>query len=129
MLPFSFFSWLGLGLVQAAFLTAALTPSMTPMMSDSFMIEEILAIDAHFAARPLAEQDAVTGLDVESDDLALLVARARTDGEDFAFHGLFLGRVGNDDTPGGLLLGFNPADHHPVVKRTEFHRLTLHVCA
>src|SRR6202142_2232745 len=48
--------------------------------------QKILAIHAHFAARPLAEQDAVTRLDVEGEQLALLVAGARADGDHFAFH-------------------------------------------
>ena len=67
--------------------------------------QEILAVDLHFAAGPLAEQDAVAGLDVEGDELALLVAGARADGDDFAFLRLFLGGVGDDDAAGGLLFG------------------------
>src|SRR5260370_443229 len=54
---------------------------------------EVLAVELHFGARPLAEQHAVAGLDVERVQLAILVARAGADGDDFAFHRLFLRRV------------------------------------
>src|SRR5579885_1600777 len=83
--------------------------------------QEILAIEAHLAARPLAEEDPVADPDVERNDLALLIARARPDRQHLAFHRLFLGRVRNDDAAGRLFLGVDPADHHPVMKRTEFH--------
>src|SRR5829696_6824296 len=35
--------------------------------------EEILAVDAHLGAGPLAEQDAISSLDIEHDDLSALV--------------------------------------------------------
>src|SRR5258708_30426004 len=79
--------------------------------------QKVLAIHAHFAARPLAEQDAVARLDVERKQLALLVAGARADGADFAFHRLFLGGVGDDDAAADLLLGTLPAEHSPVINR------------
>src|SRR6202171_2109688 len=41
--------------------------------------QKVLAIHAHFAARPFAEQDAVTRLDVEGKQLALFVAGTRAD--------------------------------------------------
>ena len=65
--------------------------------------QEFLAVDLDLGARPLAEQDAVAGLDVERDELAVLVAGARADGDDLAFLRLFLGGVGNDDAALGLL--------------------------
>ena len=34
--------------------------------------EKVFAVKLDFSARPLAEQDAVAGLDVESDELAVL---------------------------------------------------------
>src|SRR5829696_1984967 len=43
--------------------------------------QEILAVDADLGARPLAEQHAVAGLDIESDELSALVASTRTDGD------------------------------------------------
>jgi len=49
-----------------------------------------LTIDLDLGAGPLAEQDAVAGLDVERDQLARLVAGTGTDGDDLAFLGLLL---------------------------------------
>jgi hypothetical protein len=53
---------------------------------------------------------------------ALLVARARAGGEDFAFHRLFLRGVGNDDAAGGLRLLLDTADQDAVLSWTQFHR-------
>ena len=47
---------------------------MTPMTSDSFMINELLAVDLDLGARPLAEQDPVARLHVDGDQLARLIA-------------------------------------------------------
>src|SRR3990172_8915844 len=76
--------------------------------------QELLTVDLDLGAGPLAEQDAIAGLDVERDELAGLVAGTRPDGDDFAFLRLLLGGVGNDDPAGGLLLGLNPAYDHTV---------------
>src|SRR5215203_4809679 len=59
--------------------------------------EEILAVELHLGAGPFAEQDAVALLDVERHDRSLLVAPARTDGDDLALHRLFLRGIRNDD--------------------------------
>ena len=74
------------------------------MMSDLLHDQEILAVDLDLGARPLAEQDAVAGLDVERDELAALVAGAGADGDDLALLRLLLGGVGNDDAALRLLL-------------------------
>src|ERR1700751_5282116 len=58
--------------------------------------QQLLAVDLHFRARPLAEQHAVADLDVDRDQLAALVAATGADGDDFALRGLFLGCVGNE---------------------------------
>src|SRR5215203_4372527 len=79
--------------------------------------QEILAVDLHFRAGPLAEQDPVAGLDVERDELAALVAGARADGDDLAFLRLLLGGVGDDDAALGPLLGLDAADHDTIMKR------------
>src|SRR5260221_14611892 len=84
--------------------------------------DEVLAIELDLGARPLAEQDAVAGLDVERMQRAILAARARTDGDDFAFHRLFLGGVGNDDAPRGLCLGLDAAGQDAVLQRAKFPR-------
>src|SRR4029450_10245205 len=62
--------------------------------------QKILAVELDLAAGPLAEKDAVTGSDFYRHPLARLVAGARADGDDLAFHRLLLGGVGNDDTAG-----------------------------
>src|SRR6478672_2791421 len=83
--------------------------------------QQVLAVDLDLGARPLAEQHAVTDLDVDRDQLAGFVAASRADGDDFALGGLFLGSVGNDDAASGLLFCVDALDHDAVVKRTEFH--------
>ena len=83
--------------------------------------QEVLAIDLDLGAGPLAEQDAVAGLDVERHELAALVAGAGADGDDFAFLRLLLGGVGDDDAAGRLLFGFDAADDDAVVQGTKLH--------
>src|SRR5580704_5074870 len=83
--------------------------------------QEILAIELDLGAGPLAEQDAVALLDVERNERALLIAGARADGDDLAFHRLFLGGVRNDDAALGLALFLDALDHDTVVQRTELH--------
>src|SRR5580704_10705120 len=83
--------------------------------------EEILAVELDLRAGPLAEQDAVALLNVEWYDRALLIAGARADGDDLAFHRLFLGGVRNDDAALGLAFFLDTLDHDAVVKRTELH--------
>src|SRR3546814_7970459 len=58
---------------------------------------------------------------VGGDQLALVVAGAGADGENFALARLFLGGVGNDDAAGGLLVFLDPADRDTVMQRPEFH--------
>src|SRR5438876_11723810 len=67
--------------------------------------QEFLAVELDLGARPFAEQHAVADLDVDRDQLAGLVAAARTDGDHLALGGLFLGGVRNDDAAPGLLFG------------------------
>src|SRR5215475_1447460 len=87
--------------------------------------EELVAVDLDFRARPFAEQHAVADLDVDGDQLAGLVAAARTHRDDLALGGLFLGGVGNDDAAGALLLGVDALDDDAVVKRTKLHDVLL----
>src|SRR5271166_5055090 len=83
--------------------------------------QELLAIELHLGAGPLAKQDAVVRLDVERDQLPGLVTGAGADGDDFALHRLLLRCVGDNDAARGLFLGFQPTDHDPVVQGTELH--------
>src|ERR1043165_5248049 len=77
--------------------------------------QEILAVELHLGARPLAEQHAVAGLHVHRDQLAGLVAPARADGDHLALLRLLLGGVRNDDAALGLLVGFDAADDDTVM--------------
>src|SRR4029078_851156 len=94
--------------------------------------QEILAIELHFGARPLAEQHAVAGLDAHLDDLAAFVTATGADGDDLALGGVLLGGVRDDDAAGGLLLGVDTLDHHTVVQGTELelgHAFLVGACA
>src|ERR1700761_3611739 len=82
---------------------------------------EIPAGGLHFGAGPFAEQDPVPRLHIQRDQLALLVPRSGTRGDDLAFLRLLLCGVGNDDAAGGLFLGIDAAHEHTVVQRTEMH--------
>src|SRR6266702_7047575 len=59
--------------------------------------QEILAVDLHLGAGPLAEQHAVASLQVDRDQLAGLVASAGTHGQDFAFLRLLFDGIRDDD--------------------------------
>src|SRR6267142_5912353 len=83
--------------------------------------EEILAVELDLRAGPFAEQDAIALLDVEWNERALFIAGARADGDDLAFHRLFLGGVRNDDATLGFAFFLDALDHDTVVKRTELH--------
>src|SRR5882762_1305023 len=83
--------------------------------------DEVLAIELDLGARPFAEQHAVARLDVERMQGAVLAAGARADGDDLAFHRLFLGGVGNDDAASSLLVLLDTADQDAVLKRSECH--------
>src|SRR6476660_7716430 len=85
-----------------------------------FHDEEIVALELDLGARPFAEQHAVSGLEIHGDQLAVLVAAAWPDSDDFALLRLLLSGVGNDDPALRLLLRFDALDDHAIVQRTEF---------
>src|ERR1044071_3175699 len=87
--------------------------------------QEVLAVDLHLGARPLAEQHGVANLEIDGNELARLVAPTGADGDDLALRGLLLGGVGDDDAAGGLLLGIDALDDDAVVKRAKFHEVLL----
>jgi hypothetical protein len=64
--------------------------------------------------------------DVEGDEIAGLVARARADCDDFAFLRLLLGRVGDDDATLGFLFALEASEHNLVMKGTERHIVFLY---
>src|SRR3954466_3070521 len=82
---------------------------------------QVFAVELDLGARPLREQHAIAALDVERMQLAALVAGAGTDGEHFAFHRLFLLRVGDKNAAGGLRLRIDAADQNAVLQWTQFH--------
>src|SRR5690606_5301084 len=86
-----------------------------------FHDDDLLAVDLDLGAAPLAEQHLVTLLEIERHELAALVARARTDGEDLALLRLLGGGVGDDDAAGGLRLAVEALDQDAVMEWTEFH--------
>src|SRR4029453_296973 len=87
--------------------------------------QEFVAVDLDGLPAVLAEQDAVALLDVHGDDVALVVALAGADRQDFALIGLFGGGVRNDDP--GRSLGFllHALDDHAIGERTKFHGISL----
>jgi hypothetical protein len=83
--------------------------------------QQLFAVERDLGAGPLAEQDAVAGLDVHRDQLAVCpCGRLRAHGDDFAFGGLFLGAVG-DDQAARSSRRFDAADQHTVMQRFECH--------
>ena len=92
------------------------------MMSASFMIirsspSSLTSVPDHFPNSTRSP-----ALDIERMQLAVLVANAGTDGDDFALHRLFLSRVGDEDAAGGLRLRLDTADQDAVLQWTQFHR-------
>src|SRR5882724_919902 len=81
--------------------------------------QEILAVDLHLGAGPLAEQHAVAGLQVDRDQLAGLVASAGTHRQDLTFLRLLLDGIRDDDPALGLLVRLDAADDNAVMQRTE----------
>src|SRR5882724_1912600 len=81
--------------------------------------QEILAVDLHLGAGPLAEQHAVAGLQVDRDQLAGLVAPAGTHRQDLTFLRLLLDGIRDDDPALGLLVRLDAADDNAVMQRTE----------
>src|SRR5262249_45349120 len=86
--------------------------------------QELLTVELPFRAPPLAEQDAVAGLHFHRHQLALLVAGACANRNNFAFHRLFLRRVRNDDAALCLLFLGDALHHHAIMQRAEFHGLS-----
>src|SRR5437016_4220838 len=82
---------------------------------------QFFAVDLDLGARPFPEQHAVAGLDVERLHLAVVPAGTRPNGDDLAFHRLFLGGVGNNDPARRLRLLLHPSEQDTVVQRSEFH--------
>src|SRR5215471_9429475 len=78
-------------------------------------------LDLDLGAGILADQDPIARLDIERRDLAVFVDLALPDGDDLRLHGLFLGGVGDDDSPFADFFLLEPLDEDPIVERTNFH--------
>src|SRR6266446_6350024 len=83
---------------------------------------QVFAVELDLGARPFSEQHAVAALDVERVQLAILVARARANGDHFALHRLFLRCVGDENAAGALRFRLDTADQDAVLQWTQFHR-------
>jgi hypothetical protein len=83
--------------------------------------QEIFAVELDFTTGPLAEQDAVSGIEVQRMDLARVVAGPGAGGDNDAFLRLLLRGVVDDDAPVGLCFFLDAADEDAVAKRTKRH--------
>src|ERR1043166_6511247 len=83
--------------------------------------QQVLPVDLDLGAGPFAEQDLIAGFDVDSHQLAGLVALAGAHRQYFALLRFFLGRIGNDDAAGRLLFGIDAADHDAVMQGPKLH--------
>jgi hypothetical protein len=83
--------------------------------------EQLLVVDLDLGSRPLPEEDAVAGLDVEGGELAVLVAPARADGRSLCLPEASPLRYRGFDAAFGLLFALEAFDHDPVMQGTECH--------
>src|SRR5262245_13746200 len=89
--------------------------------------QELLPVDLHLGARPLAKQHLVLWLQIDGHDLAALIARPGTDGDNLALLRLLGSGVGHDDAPGSFGFAVNTAHDDTVMQRTKLHRKTLSI--
>src|SRR6056297_2056542 len=82
---------------------------------------QLFAVERHFRARPLSEENPVARLHAHLDQFARILAGAVTGCDDLAFRGLFLGGVGDDQTALGRIIRLDAADQHTVMQRFESH--------
>src|SRR5437762_1523034 len=78
--------------------------------------EVLVSVDLDLGAGVLREQHAVSRLDVQGADLAVLEDLAVADCDDLALDGLFLGRIGNDDPALRLLFLLHALDDHAILQ-------------
>src|SRR2546421_1409390 len=82
---------------------------------------QFLAVETDLGARPLPEQHAVAGLDVERMHLPVVAAGTRPGCDDLAFHRLFLGSVWNEDPTRRFRLLLDAPHEYAIMQRSEFH--------
>src|SRR5580765_431522 len=112
------------GQVGYAFVPAA--PRRPPLLGDGEHVllaqdQILLILDLHLGAGILAEEDLVTGLDVERDLLSVIGDLAIAHRDDLPLLRLLLGTVGDDDPPLLHFLLLHPLDNDAVVQRTNLH--------
>ena len=82
------------------------------------------AVDHHFRAAVLADQDLVALLDRERDRLAVIVDLALAGLDDLGLLGLFLGGIGDDDAASPDFLFLDSLDENSVVQTGEIFMKT-----
>src|SRR5262249_23469605 len=80
---------------------------------------DVVAADFDVGAAVFAVDDLVTDGDGELAALAAIEQLAGADGEDLTALRLFLGRVGQADTAGSALFGFDGFDNDAVIEGTN----------
>src|SRR5215472_17819752 len=83
--------------------------------------QQVFALMLELAARVLAEQDPVPGLDLDWDELALVGILALADRDDLALLRLLLGGVGNDNPALGPLLFLDALDENSIAQWFYLH--------
>src|ERR1700691_402145 len=78
--------------------------------------EEFLAVNLDLGSRVLAEKDAVAGLDIQGENLALVVRLTLADRDDLTLLRLFLGRVRDNDAAPDRFALFHAPHQNAVVK-------------
>src|SRR5260370_33701797 len=83
--------------------------------------DERFIVDLDLGPRPFAEQDAIARLQFEWHELALLVAPAGADADDFALLRLLRDGVGGDEAARRPPLGGDAAADPTIVQRPQVH--------
>src|SRR5262249_40746883 len=81
----------------------------------------ILTVDFDLGTRPFSEQHSIADFDIQRMQFAVIASRTRPSRNDFAFHWLFLGGIGDDDAALGLLLLLDAADEDAILQWSKFH--------
>src|SRR5579859_2086412 len=82
--------------------------------------QQFFVVDLDFRTAVLAEQNAITRLNVQGNQFALF-ALSSTDGDHFAFLLFFFGGVGDDDAALDAFLFLNAPHDNAVVERGKIH--------
>ena len=86
--------------------------------------EQFFAIDLNGLSGIFAKQNAITFFNVQRDLLAVVIALARANRNNFALIGFFGGGVRNNDARSGFTFFFEALDDHTIVQRTDFHSIS-----